>query len=372
MKIMILINGWTTKISGGDYHILKAARYWSENNQIEYLLPRLGCQYSRDFISGKYRVYNNFFEKEVKNILEVIVLYSIRLLQILIHPLRGDYHILLASSHFLIDVLPALYLQVFNPHCKLVAYYHGLQVKGTRKLSARRINDYLSIRLLKKFNLIFTVNQETKDYLIRKGVKERNIKLTSNGVDLDKISNYTQEHPEKIYEACFLGRLTSTKGILDLPEIWKKINKKKDHKLVVIGDGPDKQELINKIDELDLNDNILVTGHLNDAQKYSYMVKSRIFLFPSYSESWGTAIAEALACGLPAVAYDLNIYHEIFPDQILTVKKGDIKGLADQITQILDNEKLIVEKGKLGREFVEKFNFQRVAQKELSAINELI
>jgi len=46
-------------------------------------------------------------------------------------------------------------------------------------------------------------------------------------------------------------------------------------------------------------------GFLDNEEKYRAVKASRVFLFPSSNESWGIVVAEALACGLPVVAFDI-------------------------------------------------------------------
>jgi glycosyltransferase involved in cell wall biosynthesis len=51
---------------------------------------------------------------------------------------------------------------------------------------------------------------------------------------------------------------------------------------------------------------------VSEEEKFRLFKASRVFLMPSRQESWGIVIAEALACDVPVVAYDLPAYHPIF------------------------------------------------------------
>lgn len=369
MKILNIINGWTTKMSGGYYHILKVGKYWNKDHEVTYLLPRLGYEFSRNLLEGRTIVYDTLLEKEFHNSIKVILLYFIRTLKTLFSPPTEKFDIIIAASHFLCDIIPALFINMKNPESKLIVFWHGLSVKQTGKSNYlfRKVNDFISSMLIKKFfSLIFVVNPFTKEYLIQKGVDDNRIVITSNGVE-----KIFKSKEKKVFEACFLGRLVKSKGIFDLVEIWKNIIKMKpEAKLAVIGDGPQRSQLENLIKREGLGDNISLFGHLNE-KRFDVMRESKIFLFPSYAESWPIVVLEAMSCGLPVISYDLSELREIWKDSITYVPKGNKKRFAETVLNLLADEKRYYEISNEGLELSRKFLWRKIAQKELTQLESI-
>jgi glycosyltransferase involved in cell wall biosynthesis len=64
---------------------------------------------------------------------------------------------------------------------------------------------------------------------------------------------------------------------------------------------------------------------------------ARVFVFPSREEGWAISVWEAMACGAPVIAYDLEAYNGL-KGGIAKVPVGDIGGMANAILTLLQNE----------------------------------
>ena len=126
--------------------------------------------------------------------------------------------------------------------------------------------------------------------------------------------------------------------IPDLVKAWKIVVRKHPFaKFCIIGDGPERKKIEEKIKEEGLVKNITLVGRVPEGEKYELMKESKIFIFPSYQEGWGIVIAEAMACGLPVVAYDLPVYREVFDEYINTVEMGNYRQMAEKSVDIIEN-----------------------------------
>ena len=104
----------------------------------------------------------------------------------------------------------------------------------------------------------------------------------------------------------------------------------------------------------------------------SIMKSCRVFVFPSHEEGWGIAISEAMACGLPVIAFDLPVYRFIFGDVIETVPMKDFESFSEKIIKLLDDEearKILIQRSEA---HLSKHDLSDVAAKEFSLIKELL
>lgn len=73
-----------------------------------------------------------------------------------------------------------------------------------------------------------------------------------------------------------------------------------DVKLMLVGDGPRREEIISQVDRLGLSDRVIFPGHRDDVA--DLMRAADLFVFPSFHEGLGLVAIEAQACGLPVLA----------------------------------------------------------------------
>jgi glycosyltransferase involved in cell wall biosynthesis len=113
----------------------------------------------------------------------------------------------------------------------------------------------------------------------------------------------------------FMGRLHPKKGCDLLIDAFAKVLKKDpDWRLVMA--GPDeknwRQALEKKVRLFEMTDRVVWTGMLDWAEKWGALAATEVFILPSHQENFGIAVAEALACGVPALISDkVNIWREI-------------------------------------------------------------
>lgn len=153
----------------------------------------------------------------------------------------------------------------------------------------------------------------------------------------DNIKPLTQRR----FDAVFQGRLHSQKGILELVDIWKLvIEKLPQAKLAVIGNGQLETELKNKISKYKLNKNIILFGFQTGAKKYEVFKDSKIVVHPAIYDSGGMSAAEAMAWGLPGVAFNLEAFKTYYPQGVLKSPVGNYQLFADNIIKLLSQPKL--------------------------------
>ena len=130
------------------------------------------------------------------------------------------------------------------------------------------------------------------------------------------------------------------KRISDLVYILSKLPKKLKVKFLMVGDGPDRFQAEKLCKKLGLCDKVVFMGKQENVSEI--LAVTDIFLLPSENESFGLAVLEALACGVPCVTSNAGGLPEvnINGETGFTVKVGEIDTFANRIEQLLNNEEL--------------------------------
>lgn len=145
------------------------------------------------------------------------------------------------------------------------------------------------------------VSEATRNDLIKIGVKERNITVVPNGVDIQAIERIPSA--DNNIDILYAGRLIKEKGVHILIEVLDILRAEKpDINCLIIGDGPERKSLENLSGELNLQSHIQFTGFLdNHNEVIAHMKAAKVFVLPSIREGFGIVVIEANACGVPVI-----------------------------------------------------------------------
>ncbi|MBE2914290.1 glycosyltransferase [Anoxybacillus flavithermus] len=166
--------------------------------------------------------------------------------------------------------------------------------------------------------------------------------------DLFQKANEEVDHPwfkNKQYPVVLaVGRLTEAKDYPTLIKAFYHVRQQKEAKLVILGDGEKRSELLELIKDMGLEQDVDIIGFVQNP--YAYMKRCSVFVLSSKWEGLPTVLVEALACGANVISTDCPSG----PREILEngkygrlVRVGDEKGLAKEILK-----KLEYKKGKYG------------------------
>ena len=175
----------------------------------------------------------------------------------------------------------------------------------------------------------------------------------------------------------YVGRLDNhQKAILLLPEIIKIISKNKiEISLTIIGDGPDKEKLLELISKYKLNSFINYKGLLTNEEVYKEYLSNHILLLPSNYEGLPLTLIEAMACGCVPIATMLEGSTDLCIDEGVNgflTERGNCQEVADKVLQIYSNSKSwelmssnSIEKAK------KDFSFETMAHKYFTIIDKI-
>jgi glycosyltransferase involved in cell wall biosynthesis len=169
---------------------------------------------------------------------------------------------------------------------------------------------------------LFYVHPTMKARLLKLGYREEELAFISNGMDLETAESVPAQ--EKQFDVLWIGRVHKQKGVDDLLTTLCHLRDRIPGFRAVVA-GRVEVELKPRLAALNLLECVTLTGRVSEAEKFRLFKASRVFLMPSYYESWGIVIAEALACGTPVVAYELDAYRPIFGDLLRYVPCFNLK-----------------------------------------------
>ncbi|HWP91117.1 MAG TPA: glycosyltransferase [Thermodesulfobacteriota bacterium] len=177
----------------------------------------------------------------------------------------------------------------------------------------------------------------------------------------------------------FLGRINIKKGLDILVESFGEIAKAyKDLYLVIVGanEGNEgfKEEVKRRLKDVGLLERTIFTGMLRERDKLEAFVDAEVFVLPSYSENFGMAVVEAMACGIPVVISNkVGIHREVERNRGGIIVETNPDSLSRGIRALLDNEELKREVRTNGRKMVEEYyDIDKVADMVIKVYREII
>lgn len=393
MRIFGLLNSLIKGMSGSDNRFIEIFKRIKGKGVRVYIITSNGGKRTciENGLDANFKITTK--ENDVEG--NIVLFYLKRMLSALDLKVKlNEGDILYSSSDILPDIFPAFMLKLMNKdkNVKWIAFFHliapnpfyGYEQKNNRKKRLKlvpRLNDFLykinqlvSIYLMKlQADVISVDNSVMKKYLEEKNISSDMIISHKNGVDLHYIQG-VQKADYKKFDGIFLGRLHPQKGVFDLIKIWEGVCEGKPMaKLGVIGGGEKHYEkkIKNTVKEKEMDDNIEFLGFKMGDEKFSLLKSSKVFIFPSYYESFGQVILEAMACGLPVVAYDLSPYKEFFNHGLVTVPKGNIPEFSQKVLELLNNPKSAEILGKQGKALSKKYDWDEIAEEEIEILEKI-
>ena len=199
-----------------------------------------------------------------------------------------------------------------------------------------------------KIDAIITPTEFYKKMLIKDGISPQKIFKIHNFLYL---SDYSIKNEKRNNTVLYIGRLSSEKGINNLIEAFNKID---NYSLYIIGDGPEKDNIINNIKN---KTNIKLIGFVSPSEVRDYISKSLLVVVPSTWYENGSYVAmESLAMGRCVLGANIGGIPEIVVDKKngLLFKHDDVNDLSQKINQLLCNEEDIRKYEQNGRKYIEE------------------
>ncbi len=277
--------------------------------------------------------------------------------------IKGDYDIEIA---FLEGPITRLF-SVKNKNTRKIAWIHNDITQVYGKNIKAKIKMSIDKKIYEKYRTLIFVSKDNRDKFMEKykDIRDKNLQPLQKRVIYNYINpeNIIEKAEEKIdfefdnncTNFLTVARLVPQKGIDRLIEIHQKLIKQGlEHKFYVIGDGPEKQKLENRINELNIEKTFILLGKKENP--YPYMKKADIFCLLSRFEGYGMVLEEAKILGKPILITDTaareavekyknskivkNTDEGIYAEMKDIIKKN-IKNFTSEINDEYDNNKII-------------------------------
>jgi N-acetyl-alpha-D-glucosaminyl L-malate synthase BshA len=172
------------------------------------------------------------------------------------------------------------------------------------------------------------------------------IEVIPNFIDLEKFKKQKKDHFKKAIcphgEALIVhtSNFRKVKRVMDVVHVFNNIHKEIPSKLLMIGDGPERQPAETLARELGINDAVRFLGKLEAVEEV--LSVADLFLMPSEKESFGLAALEAMACEVPVISSNTGGLPELNIQGVTGFMSnvGDIEDMTRKALFILDKDNL--------------------------------
>ncbi|PCJ92305.1 MAG: glycosyl transferase [Flavobacteriaceae bacterium] len=272
-----------------------------------------------------------------------------------------------------VHLFPSLYwaslANVFsNSKRKLIFTEHNVSNRRRQSIVSRVIDNFI----YKQYSHIITVSDAAYDSL-RKHLNSsfNNIKTISNGIDLEEIKNSSAYFKSElgftneIFLLIQISSFTDQKGQKALIKALNHLNE--DIHLLLVGDGPTKEDCINLTKELNVSERVHFLGIRSDVPKL--LKTADIVILSSFFEGLSLASIEGLASGKPFIASDVPGLTNIVENAGILFPVNDYKKLASIIQKLQFDKDLYKSTIRNCEKRAEQYNIINMADKYIKLYN---
>jgi len=219
---------------------------------------------------------------------------------------------------------------------------------------------------INKSDAVTSVSQSLKDDTLRQFDIEIPIEVVPNFINLETHKTcHTDCERESMASKnerviTHISNFRPVKRIMDIIDIFYKVQKEIPSTLVMVGEGPEREGAELMCRTLGIEDRVCFVGNSHEIDKI--LSFSDLFLLPSENESFGLAALEAMASGVPVISSNTGGIPEVNVDGFsgYLSNVGDTTGMANKAIQILENTDTLQKFKKQAREQAAKFDIHKI------------
>ena len=222
----------------------------------------------------------------------------------------------------------------------IITTLHGTDITLVGNLPVYKQSVNFSIN---NSDYITTVSESLKNDTYKLFDIDKEISVIPNFIDFSKYE-YITEPCERSFIAkndeiiiTHISNFRPLKRVIDVLKIFNKLRDKLNVRLIMIGDGPDKEKALKYVNKHKIIKNVVFLGNSNEIDKI--LCFTDLFLLPSEQESFGLAALEAMVHKVPVVCSDAGGLSEVVENSVsgFLCPVGDINGMAKRSFEILSD-----------------------------------
>jgi glycosyltransferase involved in cell wall biosynthesis len=327
------------KVTGVENHAINIIKKLQEKTEVDVIIPKY-----------KNKYYTHFWEH-------------------FILPFKAlKYKILFCPSN-----IGPLYLP---KKVNLIITLHDLSFKDFPQMYSplfRQYYEFIIPKVLKRANRVLTISKSsqhriTKEYLF----VEDKISFIYHG--LNESFFYNKNLPKKDY-VLYIGSLNDTKNFSSVIQAFTLLNIKNYNLVMIMPTSSNflinstKKELLKNAQK---NPKITIMDYVKQKELIKVYQHAKLFIFPSYHESFGFPVIEAMACGTPVICSHTSSLPEVGGDAVIYCDPNDINDIRTKMELVLNNEALQKELIQKGLERSKTFSWEKTAQQHIELFEEVL
>ena len=255
---------------------------------------------------------------------------------------------------------------------------------GTSKKIVEHLTKFYCDKTAKE---LIVPTKKAYDLFKEKYKVDKNVHIISTGIEVNKFykENINKEKLNKIkkelnikeqdFTIMYIGRLGEEKNVdflIDNQEYF--VKKNKNVKLIIVGSGPDYDKYKEKIKELNLEENIILTGKVPHEDIPYYYNIGKVFVTASTTETQGLTVIEAMSASVPVVCIDDESFRNTVIHELNGFLFKNQNEYRNYIDKLIENKKLLEKMGEQAKieanQYSSKYYAERVLDVYKKAISE--
>ena len=288
-------------------------------------------------------------------------------------------HFILPLRALKYDILfsPSNIAPIFLPkRIKLIVTLHDLAFKDFPHLTSslfRRYYSFVVPKVIKRADKVLTISNFSQKRIIKE-----------YPFLIDKIATIYHGKNEIFYHdkgvkrdsyLLYVGSLNDIKNFSSVIKAFEILDNAKYRLKMVMPIGAnfiidsDKEELLERAKE---HPRIEIVDYLEQKSLVTLYQQAKLFVFPSYHESFGFPVLEAMACGTPVVCSREGALSEVGGDAVLYCDPYSVEDICDKIEQVLDDQRVQEQMIAKGLERAKGFSWEKSAKEHIRVFKEVL
>lgn len=359
-------------VGGIEKYISSLSKMLEQNYKIEIIstyktLDKPAFDFS-DKVKIKYLINDRPYKEELKDSIK-----KLKLISIVKYLFKNAKLLMLKYSEnikFIKNINSDYIITTRDFHNKLVGKYAKDKIIkiATEHNHHNNNSRYIKkvVTSLKNIDYFVVVSEDLKEFYKNK-IGDTKCLYIPNVID----NIYDKPKYNTSYNLVSVGRFSKEKAFEDLIEVIGIVKKDIPNiHLNLVGDGKLKNDITNKIESLDLKENIKLCGYLSQSEIKKVMLESSLYVMTSLTESFGLVLIEANSYGIPCIAFDsASGAKQIIENKELLISNRDKEKMAKLIVKLLKDKDKLQTYGKEAYNNCQKYLLVNVKKKWLDLLS---